>query len=165
LLSNAFGTLHGTLAALDGASHVILSCLVSVGVAATCLGLPLLLPRLVAIGVATALLGLVSPTRVLDRSGGGMLLDDLLPAFPVLEVHSVRVRVTPEGTRQAIQGGHFRFDVVAEGLRLITETRVSATGGRSRKLFAMYWRLILPRRGLRRRTRLAAIRRRAEDAA
>jgi hypothetical protein len=50
-------------------------------------------------------------------------------------------------------------------LILTTETRVFATGPRSRRLFAMYWRLILPGSALIRRTWLAAIRRRAEGAA
>jgi hypothetical protein len=49
--------------------------------------------------------------------------------------------------------------------RLTTETRVLATDSRTRRLFAAYWRLILPGSALMRRTWLAAIRRRAEGPA
>jgi hypothetical protein len=90
----------------------------------------------------------------------------------VLEGGRFRAGLTPEvfrgfsGKGAAVTAMNFRLVEDPSGaLRLTTETRVLTTDSRTRRLFAAYWRLILPGSALIRRTWLAAIRRRAEGPA
>lgn len=76
---------------------------------------------------------------------------------------------SPEKFRDLAGAGYAKagmnFLLVDEGggwTRLVTETRVFATDGATRRRFAVYWRLIYPGSSLIRRTWLAAIRERAE---
>jgi hypothetical protein len=86
-----------------------------------------------------------------------------------LEGGRFRAGLEPPTFRDLAQPGlaktAMNFCVTTERLgrvRLTTETRVSATDARSRRLFAVYWRLILPGSALIRRNWLAAIQRRSE---
>lgn len=69
--------------------------------------------------------------------------------------------LTEPGLAKAVM--NFRVTTEQPGwVRLSTETRVGTTDTRSRRLFGVYWRLILPGSALIRRNWLAAIRRRAQ---
>jgi hypothetical protein len=85
---------------------------------------------------------------VATHSGFHVLVDDP-PRELVLGTH-----VAP----QALAVMNFRLD----GTRLTTETRVFAQTDKSRRSFAIYWRLIRPGSGIIRRSWLEAIKRRAE---
>jgi len=61
--------------------------------------------------------------------------------------------------------GFWLHDEGAGSWRLTTETRVFTPAPSTRRTFAAYWRLIYPGSALLRRTLLAAVKRRAEDAA
>jgi len=61
--------------------------------------------------------------------------------------------------------GFWLHDEGAGCWRLTTETRVLTSAPSTRRAFAIYWRLIYPGSALLRRTFLAAVKRRAEDAA
>lgn len=87
----------------------------------------------------------------------------------VLEGGRFRAGLEPPTFRDLVEPGlakaAMNFRVTTEGprrVRLTTETRVSATDARSRRFFAVYWRLILPGSALIRRNWLAAIQRRSE---
>jgi hypothetical protein len=98
------------------------------------------------------LLGLVAPTSL------------RVDVQPVAALRPVDVddltRPLPDGWVRI--GMDFRLTPVGRATRLVTETRVCATGPKAKRRFATYWLVIRPGSGLIRRELLRAVARRAE---
>jgi hypothetical protein len=78
---------------------------------------------------------------------------------PVLDAAGVRAFREPGWVKVGLD---FVLEPVSGATRLVTETRVEATDARTRRLFGLYWLLILVGSGLIRRDMLRAVAARAE---